>query len=92
MPPYLHYLLLVYGGLRVVVNVLQVQSGSFVLRILALSKPEYGLLSTKLPSLLERVPKFKRWAEETVKQESVNFIWDEKAVGEKTRARFAAKP
>ena len=46
-------------------------------------------MSGKLPGLLERVPRFKRWAEETVKQESVNFIWDEKAVAEKTRARFA---
>lgn len=69
----------------------QVQSGSFLLRILALSKPEHGLLSAKLPGLLESVPKFKRWADETVRQESVNFIWDERAVAEKTRAKFAPK-
>lgn len=73
-------------------NLDKVQSGSFLLRILGLCKSEYGLLSAKLPALLNQVPKFKRWAEATVSENSVNYIWDEKAVAEKTRARFAPAP
>lgn len=69
----------------------QVQSGSFLLRILDFSKPEHGLVSAKLPALLEQAPRFKRWAEATVSHESVNFIWDEKAVADKMRAKFAPK-
>lgn len=71
---------------------MQVLSGSFLLRILGLSKPEYGLVSAKLPALLEQqAPRFKRWAEATIAHESVNYIWDEKAVAERMRARFAAQ-
>jgi glutathione S-transferase len=40
---------------------------------------------------LERAPRFKRWAEATVAHESVNFIWEEKAVADKMRAKFAPK-
>ncbi|OOQ85466.1 putative glutathione S-transferase [Penicillium brasilianum] len=70
----------------------EVLSGSFLLRILGLSKPEYGLVSAKLPALLEQqAPRFKRWAEATIAHESVNYIWDEKAVAERMRARFAAQ-
>ena len=68
----------------------QVQTGSFLLRLLPFTKPEYGLLSPKLPALLqERAPKFKAWAEKVVAEPSVNFIWDEKSVAERTKARFA---
>lgn len=69
----------------------QVQSGSFLLRILGFSKPEHGLVSAKLPALLEQAPRFKRWAEATVNHESVNFIWDEKTVADKMRAKSAPK-
>ncbi|KAJ5122479.1 hypothetical protein N7448_003613 [Penicillium atrosanguineum] len=69
----------------------EVQSGSFLLRILGFSKPEHGLVSAKLPALLEKAPRFKRWAEATIAHESVNFIFDEKAVADKMRARFAPK-
>ncbi|KAJ6033126.1 hypothetical protein N7444_010897 [Penicillium canescens] len=69
----------------------EVQSGSFLLRILGFAKPEHGLVSAKLPALLERAPRFKRWAEATVAHESVNFIWEEKAVADKMRAKFAPK-
>jgi glutathione S-transferase len=62
-----------------------------LLRLLAFAKPQNGLVSAKLFGLLETVPRFKRWAEETVKQESVNFIWDEGVVVEKMRAKFAPK-
>lgn len=71
----------------------QVLSGSFLLRILAFGKPEHGLLSAKLLApLKEKAPRFQRWAEATVSQESVNYIWDEKAVVDHTRAKFAPKP
>ncbi|KAJ5491913.1 Glutathione S-transferase/chloride channel C-terminal [Penicillium expansum] len=67
----------------------EVQSGSFLLRILSFAKPEHGLVSAKLSTLLEQTPRFKRWAEATIAQESVNFIYDEKLVADKMRARFA---
>ncbi|KAL1983354.1 hypothetical protein VTN96DRAFT_10413 [Rasamsonia emersonii] len=70
----------------------EVLTGSFLLRITSFSKPEYGLLSAKLPSLLDQVPKFKRWAEATVQHPSVNFIWDEEKVATRTKKKFAAKP
>ncbi|KAJ5689972.1 hypothetical protein N7462_004364 [Penicillium macrosclerotiorum] len=71
----------------------EVQSGSFLLRILGFAKPEHGLVSTKLPGLLEQqAPRFKRWAEATVAHESVNFIFNEKAIADRTRARYAPKP
>ena len=65
-------------------------TGSFLLRILSFSKPEHGLQSAKLATLLkEKAPRFQRWAEATVAQESVNYIWNEKAVADHTRAKFA---
>ncbi|EKV11086.1 Glutathione S-transferase, putative [Penicillium digitatum] len=67
----------------------EVQSGSFLLRILTFAKPEHGLVSAKLLTLLEQAPRFKRWAEATIAQESVNFIYDEKLVADKMRAKFA---
>jgi glutathione S-transferase len=70
----------------------QVQSGSFLLRIFGFSKPEHGLVSAKLPALLEKAPRFKRWAEATISHESVNFIWEEKQVADRMRAKFAPKP
>ncbi|KAJ5279688.1 hypothetical protein N7478_005060 [Penicillium angulare] len=68
----------------------EVQTGSFLLRILGLT--EHGLVSAKVPTLLEaQAPRFKRWAEATIAQESVNFIWDAKAYADRARARHAPK-
>ncbi|KAJ9482604.1 hypothetical protein VN97_g10822 [Penicillium thymicola] len=67
----------------------EVQSGSFLLRILSFSKPEHGLVSAKLSTLLEKAPRFKRWAEATAAHESVSFIYEEKLVADKMRAKFA---
>ncbi|BDD55528.1 hypothetical protein MPDQ_007045 [Monascus purpureus] len=78
-----------YGGSENL-TLAEVLTGSFLLRILSFSKPEYGLISANLTALLEKVPKFKRWAEATVAHESVNFIWNEKVVAERTKAKFAA--
>ncbi|KAL2802768.1 thioredoxin-like protein [Aspergillus granulosus] len=64
-------------------------TGSFLLRLLSLHKPEYGLLAPELPELLEkRTPKFLKWAQAVVAQESVNFIWDEKTIGARTAKRY----
>jgi glutathione S-transferase len=71
---------------------LQVLTGSFLLRIAAFAKPQYGLISAKLPGLLaEKTPKFKRWLDATIAQDSVNFIWDEEKVSTRTAKKFAAK-
>ncbi|KAL3457659.1 thioredoxin-like protein [Aspergillus heterothallicus] len=64
-------------------------TGSFLLRLLSLHKPEYGLLAPELPRLLEeRAPRFLKWAQAVVEQDSVNFIWDEKVVGTRTAKKF----
>ncbi|KAL3454214.1 thioredoxin-like protein [Aspergillus insuetus] len=66
-------------------------TGSFLLRFLSLYKPEYGLLAPELPELLEkRTPKFLSWARKVVEQESVNYIWDEKVVGERSAKKWKA--
>ncbi|KAK5220803.1 hypothetical protein LTR47_011113, partial [Exophiala xenobiotica] len=67
-----------------------VLTGPFVLRLLALSKPEYGIVSPKVTALLEeRAPNFMAWAAKVVQESSVTYIWDEKRVAERTKARFA---
>lgn len=66
----------------------EVLTGSFLLRILSFHR--HGLLSEKLPSLLEDTPRFKRWAEATVQQDSVNYIWDEKVSADAIKAKLAA--
>jgi glutathione S-transferase len=59
--------------------------------LLSLHKPEYGLLAPELPELLEkRTPKFLSWARNVVEQESVNYIWDEKVVGERSAKKWKA--
>ncbi|KAJ5587566.1 uncharacterized protein N7459_003331 [Penicillium hispanicum] len=70
----------------------EVQTGSFVIRILSLSKPQHGLVSAKLPALLEQTPRFKRWADATASHESVHFIYNEQVVADRQRARYAPKP
>ncbi|KIW96625.1 uncharacterized protein Z519_02016 [Cladophialophora bantiana CBS 173.52] len=68
----------------------EVQTGPFLLRLLGFIKPEYGILSPKLGALLdEKAPKFKAWASKVVQEPSVTFIWNEKAVADRTKARFA---
>ncbi|EXJ53925.1 glutathione S-transferase [Cladophialophora yegresii CBS 114405] len=72
------------------VTLAEALTGPFVLRLLALSKPEYGILSPKLHALLEeKTPKFQAWASRVIEQPSVTYIWNEKAVAERTKARFA---
>jgi len=66
----------------------EVQTGSFLLRLLSFPKHEV-LLPKSLPGLLEaKAPNFWKWASAVVKEKSVTYIWDEKAVVEGTLARF----
>ncbi|KIW84509.1 hypothetical protein Z517_03759 [Fonsecaea pedrosoi CBS 271.37] len=68
----------------------EVDTAPFLLRLLGFTKPEYGILSPKLDALLdEKTPKFKAWAAKVVQEPSVTYIWNEKAVAERTKARFA---
>lgn len=47
-------------------------------------------MSPKIISILEaKTPKFAAWAKKVVKEESVTYIFDEKKIAERTKARFA---
>lgn len=62
----------------------------FVLRLLAFSKPDYDILSPKIPAKLqEKAPKFHAWAQKVVQEPSVTYIWNEKTVAARTKAKFA---
>ncbi|KAF9888574.1 hypothetical protein FE257_008506 [Aspergillus nanangensis] len=64
-------------------------TGSFVLRLLSLSKPEYGLIPAEVSALLEkRTPGFSRWSKAVVQHDSVNYIYDEDKVGKRTVQRY----
>ncbi|KAH8593022.1 thioredoxin-like protein [Bisporella sp. PMI_857] len=66
----------------------EVLTGSFVLRLLAF--PKYDLLpASVLTGLESKAPAFWKWANAVVKEESVNYIWDEEKVVEGTQARLA---
>jgi glutathione S-transferase len=70
-------------------NFFQVQTGSFLLRVLSFPKYE-GLLPKSLPTTLEsKAPAFWKWANEVIKEKSVTYIWNEKAVAERTQERIA---
>jgi len=66
----------------------EVQTGSFVLRLLSL--PKHSLLPMNTLTELEaKAPAFMKWANAVVAEKSVNFIWDEKLVAEMTKAKIA---
>jgi len=71
----------------------EVQTGSFILRVLGFAKYEHlNLLPKSLPTSLEaKAPAFWKWANAVVNEKSVNYIFDEKAVAERTAARLAPK-
>ncbi|KAK2630616.1 hypothetical protein QTJ16_001436 [Diplocarpon rosae] len=81
-----------FGGSKTL-TLAEVLTGSFLLRILALSKPEYTdlhlLPSSILTGLAARAPAFWRWAHAVIAEKSVNSIWDEQKVVEGTAARIA---
>ncbi|KAH7312863.1 glutathione S-transferase domain-containing protein [Rhexocercosporidium sp. MPI-PUGE-AT-0058] len=69
----------------------EVQTGSFLLRVL--SYPKYQELNLLPRSILDgfeaKTPAFWKWANAVVAEKSVNFIFDEKLVAEGTAARIA---
>ena len=70
-------------------NQTQVQTGSFILRLLSFPKYEGLYAPSLLPSLEEKAPAFYKWANAVVKENSVNYIYDEEKVATRTKARFA---
>jgi len=78
-----------FGGSEKV-TLAEALTAPFVLRLYGLGKPEYGIGSPKTLTLLaEKAPKFNTWASKVVEEPSVTYIWDEKKVAEKSKARFA---
>jgi len=67
----------------------QVLTGSFLLRIL--SFPKYGgpLPLSILTDFETKAPRFWKWANAVVKENSVNYIYDEERVAKKTLERIA---
>jgi len=66
----------------------EVQTGSFLLRLL--SFPKYGLLPQSLVEGLQtKTPNFWKWANAVVKEDSVTYIWNEKNIAERTKVRVA---
>ena len=49
---------------------------------------KHGLLPKSLPSDLEGLPNFSKWATEVVKQESVTYIWDEETTISGTKKKI----
>ena len=66
----------------------KVQTGSFILRLLAY--PKSGLAPASLLTNLEtKAPAFWKWANAVVKEKSVNYIWNEETVLANTKKRLA---
>ncbi|CZT43466.1 related to glutathione S-transferase [Rhynchosporium secalis] len=79
-----------FGGSKKL-TLAEVQTGSFILRVLGLPKyEELNLLPKSMLAGFEtKTPAFWRWANAVVAEKSVNFIFDEKKVAEVTAARIA---
>jgi len=61
----------------------------FILRIYAFGKSDEQLLPRSLIKGLDSLPSFSKWAAETIKHESVTYIWDESAVIQGTVKKIA---
>jgi len=68
----------------------EVLTGSFLLRVLTHPKyPELNLIPKSFLTNLEtKAPAFYKWANAVIQEKSVTYIWDEKAVAERTAARI----
>ncbi|KAH6717341.1 thioredoxin-like protein [Leptodontidium sp. 2 PMI_412] len=79
-----------FGGSKKL-TLAEVQTGSFLLRLLGLPKyEELNLLPKSILTGLEtKAPAFWKWANAVVAEKSVNYIFDEKTVAEGTAARIA---
>jgi glutathione S-transferase len=71
-------------------NIIQVQTGSFILRVLSFPNYDALLPASVISALESKAPAFWKWANAVVKEQSVTYIWNEKVVAERTQTRFAA--
>ncbi|TVY52935.1 Glutathione S-transferase U20 [Lachnellula cervina] len=67
----------------------EVQTASFVIRLLDFGAYEALLPKSLLPALEAKAPSFWKWASAVVKEDSVTYKWDAKAHAEGTIQRFA---
>jgi len=67
----------------------EVQTGSFLLRVLSFPKYDGLLPKSVLTTLESKAPAFWKWANAVIKEKSVTAVWDEKVVAERTQERFA---
>jgi glutathione S-transferase len=65
---------------------LQALTAPFILRIYALAK--HGLLPQSVISGFDGLPNFSKWAAESIKQESVTYIWDEESTVSGTKKKI----
>ena len=63
----------------------QVLTAPFLLRLHAFHT--VGLLPKSVNDQLDELPNYSKWARATISQESVQYLWDEKDIMEKTKAR-----
>jgi glutathione S-transferase len=70
-------------------DVKQVQTGSFLLRVLSFPKYDGLLPKSVLTTLESKAPAFWKWANAVVQEKSVTYIWNEEAVATRNRDRFA---
>ena len=70
-------------------NITQVQTGSFLLRVLSFPKYDGLLPKSVLASLESKAPAFWKWANAVTQEKSVTYIWNEKVVAEGTQKRMA---
>ncbi|KAF2403773.1 glutathione-S-transferas-like protein omega 1 [Trichodelitschia bisporula] len=74
-----------FGGAQKL-TLAEVNIAPFLLRIFALSEAE--VLPSSVKAGLLKLPNFARWSQATIKEPSVLFIWDEKAVVSRTAERI----
>jgi len=66
----------------------EVQTASFVIRLVTFAEYEALLPKSLLTSLEAKAPSFWKWASAVVKEDSVTYKWDAKAISERTIDRF----
>ncbi|KAG9246721.1 thioredoxin-like protein [Calycina marina] len=76
-----------FGGAQKL-TLAEVQTGSFILRLLAYPKYEGLLPASLIMRYEEETPNFWKWANAVVKEESVNYIWDEAKVAASSKAKI----
>lgn len=67
----------------------EVQTASFILRVLSFPKYDALLPASVLKNLESKAPNFWKWANAVVKEDSVTYVWNEEKVVTGTTARIA---